>query len=422
MRFMFRNLIAASALSLASISAHADTKLNVLYAVPSNFKALQQDLAARFQKDHPDITITFRNPAETYDSATAEVLRSAIVGDMPDVYFQGLNQLRVLVSQGHAVDFGRFVSDPKQWGDMGYIPSMLGLGQIDGKLYGLPFSISTPTTYINEDLLKKAGAPGDKLPDNWADIIALGKKIDDRANGVTGFMYGYTTTGNWLFQALITSAGGVVGTPDGCKIGFNNAQGKAALDTLEAFSKGGMPEMNWQQSRQAFAAGKIGILIESSASVTLLERNIADKFKMRTVPYPVMAKDGKLPAGGNVAMILSKDPEKQKAAWEYVKFVTGPIGQTMMANYTGYAPGNQKAVDDPKLLGGYYETHPNHATGVRQLSVMTQWHSWAGQNSVKIVDVIQNYLNDIIGARRTAAATMPLMVNDVQGLLPASCP
>jgi len=115
MRSIFRNLFVASAFSLTSISAHAGTTLNVLYAVPSNFKSLQEDLAARFHKDHPDITITFRNPAETYDSATAEVLRSAIIGDMPDVYFQGLNQLRVLVSQGRAVELSRFVSDPKQW-------------------------------------------------------------------------------------------------------------------------------------------------------------------------------------------------------------------------------------------------------------------------------------------------------------------
>ena len=85
-------------------------------------------------------------------------------------------------------------------------------------------------------------------------------------------------------------------------------------------------------------------------------------------------------------MILTKDPAKQKAAWEYVKYVTGPVGQTLMAQLTGYAPGNQKALDDPKLLGGYYEQRPNYATGIKQLPVMTGWYNWAGPNSVKIVD------------------------------------
>lgn len=118
-------------------------------------------------------------------------------------------------------------------------------------------------------------------------------------------------------------------------------------------------------------------------------------------------------------MILAKDPQKQEAAWEYVKFVTGPVGQTLMAQYTGYAPCNQQALDDPQLLKGYYEARPNHATGVNLLPVSAGWDNWSGPNSVKIVSVIQDYMNDVVAGRRTAAAAMPMMVQDVQKLLPA---
>ena len=37
-------------------------------------------------------------------------------------------------------------------------------------------------------------------------------------------------------------------------------------------------------------------------------------------------------------MLFTKDPAKQKAAWEYIKFATGPVGATMMVQATGYFP------------------------------------------------------------------------------------
>ena len=93
----------------------------------------------------------------------------------------------------------------------------------------------------------------------------------------------------------------------------------------------------------------------------------------------------------------------------------------LMANYTGYAPGNKLAVDDPKLLKDYYAQRPNFATGVNQLSKMTGWYSWAGQNSVKIVDVMQNHINSVVAGRSSAKGTMPQIVADVQKLLPSTC-
>lgn len=421
MRRLWIGLAAATALAATAGAALADTTLDVLYANVSVFKDIQEKLAADFERQHPDIHISFWTPAQTYDEGTAQILRGSLVGQVPDVYFNGLNQVRVLVTQNIAVPFDQFVAGKDDWARLGYIPSMVSLGEIEGKTYGLPFAVSTPVMYVNEDLLKKAGGSIENFPKDWDGILALGKKMADPANGITGFLYGYDNAGNFLYQALVNSDGGTMGSADGCKLAFDGPAGKWALAEHEAFFKAGMPNMGWQQGRPAFAAGKVGIYVESSATVALMEKSAGGKFTVRTLPFPLPAADGKLPAGGAVAMILAKDPAKQKAAWEYIKFVTGPEGQTAMANATGYAPGNQIAVDDPKLLKGYYEARPNFATGVKQLPVMTGWYNWGGPNSVKIVDVIQNYINDVVAGRRTADATMPLMVADVQKLLPASC-
>ncbi|UCI31747.1 extracellular solute-binding protein [Mesorhizobium sp. B4-1-4] len=404
-----------------STSALAETSINVLYAFPSQFKELQEKLATEFHRQHPDINITFRPPAQTYDDGTAEVLRSSIVNDAPDVYFNGLNQLRVLVKQGNAVALDGFVDDKGEWDRLGYIPSMMSLGEVEGRSFGLPFSISTPIIYVNEDLLHKAGGTIENFPHDWKSIIELSGRMNDAEHHVTGLVYAHDASGNWLYQALVTSDGGSMGSADGCSVKFSDEHGKRALEQLQAFHDAGMPDMEWKLGRQAFAAGTVGIYVESSSVVTQMEKNIDGRFEMATMPFPITSKDGRLPAGGSVVMVLSKDRVRQKAAFEYAKFVTGPQGQTMMANMTGYAPGNQKALDDPKLLKDYYAKRPNLTTGISQLPLMTGWYNWSGQNSVKIVGVIQNYLNDVVSGRDTADKIMPAMARDVQQLLSSNC-
>ncbi len=73
-------------------------------------------------------------------------------------------------------------------------------------------------------------------------------------------------------------------------------------------------------------------------------------------------------------MMFATDPVRQRAAWEYVKFVTGPVGQTQMVKLTGYAcPRNEIAVKEPEMLCGFYERSPNHRTSIAQLPVLTEW-------------------------------------------------
>ena len=52
-----------------------------------------------------------------------------------------------------------------------------------------------------------------------------------------------------------------------------------------------------------------------------------------------------LPAGGNAAVMFTKDPAAQAAAWQYIAFATGPVAQTIMVKATGYMPTSEQAVD-----------------------------------------------------------------------------
>ena len=413
--------VLAGAVALATIGAvpaRAEVTLDVLYTTPGTFNALHQELARRFTEANSDIKVKFRNPVAGYEEAAQQILRDQITGRLPDVAFNGINQIGLFVDRGLGAPLDGLVAADSGLGGLGYYPTLAELGKYKGKLYGLPFAVSTPVLYVNADLLAKAGADVSALK-SWPELVALGKTIEAKAAPpTTGFYYQWEQTGNWLFQSLVTSKGGRILKADGCSIAFDDESGMWALKTLEAFGKSGMPNLGLGQARQSFVAGNIAMLADSTSYVAAAERQIGGRFQFKTVAFPLAAADGRLPAGGNVAMVFAKDAERQKAAWKYVKFVTGPVGQTAMVNLTGYMPGNEIAVKTPDLLGTFYAKSPNHLTSIQQLPLLTEWASFPGDNSLKIIEVIKHHIESLVTAKRTAEQVMPELVKDVSSLLP----
>jgi multiple sugar transport system substrate-binding protein len=423
---VMRRLIAKRAIAMLALgiwcalatASQAQTKLQVMYAFDRTTAEAHQEIKQRFEQDNPGITLEFQTAAQSYEEAAQKAIRGAMIGDVPDVTFQGANLMRALVDRNLAVALDPMIAADGGSEKLGYDPGMLRVGTLGGKLLGIPFAVSTPLLYVNVDLVKAAGVDMATFPTGWKDIVALGRKIDDPAHNTIGFYCQWDVTGNWMFQSLVFANGGSMMTPDEKAIAFDQPPGMAALETFESFAKAKMPNLPSSQARAAFIAGKIAIFADSSSNLGRATQSIGKSFIFRTLRFPLGAEDGRLPAGGNVAIVMAKDPERQKAAWKYVKFATGPIGQTIMANHTGYLPSNRIAVDTPDLLGTFYASQPNYQTNIAQVPILTAWYAFPGSNGIKIIDVIRRHTESVVTGKTTAAETMPRMAADVRKLLP----
>lgn len=168
---------------------------------------------------------------------------------------------------------------------------------------------------------------------------------------------------------------------------------------------------------QAFAAGTLGIMVGSSARTIRLTNQIGDRFDLRAAPFPLPSEEGRLPAGGNAAVMFADDPETQQAAWEYIKFATGAMGQTMMVRHTGYVPSNTLAVEDPDLLGRFYEENPNLLTSIGQLPVMTAFFAFPGVNALRVNEALRDELRFVVALEKTPEQAMADMVAEAERLL-----
>ncbi|TPM14031.1 ABC transporter substrate-binding protein [Mesorhizobium sp. B2-3-6] len=423
MKFLSK-IIAASAVLLGAAStalAQSPVTLDVYYAFPA-FAKFHEPLAAEFMKEHPDIKIQFRAPAASYDEGHQAMLRASITNNLPDVYYSGYHVLHELVgklkARNQILDLGTMMdAESKEWRDANYADNILDLGRVDGKLYGLAFNASMPIMFYNADLVKKAGGDPDNMPTDWPGIMELAKKIKATDSGIAGLAYNiHDWPDEWLWDAMLMQGGGEL-TKDG-KVAFGDEHGLKALEYFRSFvTDAGMPLIDWDQSRQAFIAGQIGIFFDTPARLSQDTELIGDRFKLRTAVFPVDDKEkGGLPTGGNAAVITASDPAKQKAAWEFLKFVTGPKAQEQVVKMSGYLPTN-KAATGTDYLGPFYEANPNYATVAKQMALSRPWPGYSAGNTVRIWRTQREIISKVMSGDVSIKDGLDSLVSETQALM-----
>ncbi len=426
MRFSRRTFIAASTLLASGLAARAQAKqvtLDVLYCFPS-FARFHEPLAAEFMKRNPDIRIQFRAPAVSYDEGHQTVIRSALTNQLPDVYYSGFHLFpelaATLAKRGQTVALDPFLAaEGAGFRAANYLDSLLSLGVHDGKVLGLPVNASNPIVYFNNDLVKKAGVTPETFPTTFDGIIALAAKINDPANGINGMAYDvHGWPDGWLFEAAITQAGGTLLNAEGTDIAFDGPAGLSALRTFRRFvTEGGMQLIDWEQSRQQFGAGKIGIFFSTPAHLTQITGYVGGKFDFRTARFPIAdTAKGRIPTGGNAALMLAKDGAKQKAAWEFIKFMTGPDAQKVIVEMTGYLPTNRRA-DGPDHLGPFYDKNPNYRTPILQADRAGPWGAYPGGNSVRIWRAQRDVIAQVMRGDKTPEVGLADIVKQTRDMM-----
>lgn len=415
-----RQAAAVSALAMPAFvrSQTSPVEISVAYSIPVLFKDLMENLTREFMVRHPNVKVTLRAPEEGYEQILQRNLRDAITSTLPDVAFHGLNRQRTLAERNIPVNLKPFMDADPQTRELGFSPSLLSLGQVGSAQTGIGFSLSTPILYYNAQLVKEAGGDPAKLPVTWDEVIRLASAINDPARARSGMFFDWTITGNWSWQGLVFSHGGSMLNADESRVAFAEAPGKSAMNVLRRFvDEGKMADIQPAAMFQDFFAGRMGISMQSTAQLGRYNREIGGRFPLVCARYPLSAPGARLPAGGNVAMMFTRDGARQKAAWDFIKFACGPVGATMMVKATGYMPATTIPAQRKDMLADFYAQNPNHQISIRQQDVITGWYAFPGQNALRITDVINDHLQTVVSRKGAADAVLVKMAADVQALI-----
>lgn len=410
-------LLALAGCCAATTAAAID--IQVQYPAPGLFKAPIEQIVADFSKAHPDIKVNLLGPQENYEQIVQHNLRASITNTLPDVAVHGMNRQRILVERGVAQPIDGLIRSDPGFAKLGITERSLSVGQVQGRQYGIAFAISTPVIYYNSDLVKRAGGDPDNFPKDWDGVIALAKRIDALDPSIKGAFFSWQITGNWMWQALAFSHGATMLTADEKKVAFDGPEGQRAINVLARLVReANMPNSTFQAAAPDFIAGRLGMISDSSAQIGRFDRDVGKAFPVRVARFPISAPNGRLPTGGAAMLLLAKDPAKQKAAWEFIKFAAGPQGATIIVKATGYAPATDLPAQEAGMLGDFYKASPNHRTALSQLDAVTSWYAFPGENGVKITDVIKDHLQSVVDKSAAAEDVLKRMAADTQALLP----
>lgn len=411
--------LTAAALSLCMVTPLAAEQIEITIAHPYGkiFRPIHEQIIAEFNKVHPDVKVVIEAPQPDYEQLVQRTLSGIPQNNAPVLSFQGVNQVRQFVDAGHAVDLTPFVKEDPRWTQKGYYPEMMALGRYGERQMAIPFAISTPIMYFNAELFRKAGLDPETPPKTWPEVIAAAKKIQAAVSNSTGLYYDYQITGNWGFQALVYSEGGSMMNADESDVAFDKEPGLRAAKLLRSFvDEGIMKDWSRAQGEQSFIAGNVGFYFSSTSWL----KGVEDKtrFDLRTAFYPESSiGKRRLPSGGNAAVVITSDPKKAKAAYEYAMFAAGPIGTEIMVKGSGYMPMHEEGT---ARLAKFYEAKPNFQTSVRQVPFIFPWYAFPGQNTLKIIDIIKDNLQATVAKQATPEAALEEAANEVRKLTQGS--
>lgn len=388
--FVFAAAMTSAGLALAQ-PAQAKTTITCL-TNSGHLTRQHEPLVKEFNAMQDEIEVVYAAPAKNYSDTHLRLMRASATNTLPDCAFEAYNQLpslaRAMAKRGQIVDLGTLMAqEGDDWVSANYTDQMLDLGRVDGVQYGMPFNASVIQYYYNADLFRQAGLDPDHFPTNYDDLFDAAQKIGALGDDILP-MFQYLLGGDdWGFQTLILQQGGRMLSPDGQQVAFNdNGYGTEAMKLARRLVTEGGYRVDLDRDTQfsAFTEGKMGMWALSPAGARNAAERVGDAFDLRSAIFPVWNDaEGRLPTGGNAAIITTTDPEKAAAAWEYIKFVTGPRGQEVAARITGYLPTNKRALE-PEYLGDFYEQNPYYATPAKQYDRAGPWAGYPGTQSEKI--------------------------------------
>lgn len=258
----------------------------------------------------------------------------------------------------------------------------------DGKQQAMPFNTSQPVLYYNASLLEKYGITPPPVSPSYSDITRVAKQLYERSHhqvkGMTVQIYG------WLLEQAMANAGvGLTNNNDGhtgipTKATINNDASKEFFEWIRENQKAG-DFMNYGSGAMAgtnqttgFLNGKVGIYIQSSASISQLNKKNKNKLGITYFPHP----DGKKANGvaiGGAALWISNDKPKavQNGAFEFIKYSLKPEVQAQWQKDTGCLALNKDS-QQTSILKGLYKQHPESKVPSQQLQEAVPNHFNSG--------------------------------------------
>ena len=400
-----RTLVALAALVVLTVplwraprSAAAPKITLAFWTTTASTVADLSGLLKAFERQHPDIAVNAQFQGG-YDDMAQKVLAAIAGHTTPDVAQLGQRWgIPQMADGGALVPIQSFLTAEDK---SDVLPALWDRYTYKGRAWVMPFNVSTPSLWYNQTAFKEAGLDPQSAPATWDDLARDMRALTKPLPG-GGTRWGFGTAGDfpWYFLAMVWQAGGSVVGRDGA-VNLTSPEAVRALQQWHdwVFVQKAMPPAGHSTSEDDFTGGRIAMLFASVAARGDYQAKVGSSFALGDAFLPG-DKTRAVGIGGNALGIFRTTPERERASWTLVEFLTNSQNTALYGMHTGYVPIRKSALGLP-FLRTYLGQNPIAQVGVDQLKYLH------GQPINPADAVIWNGLVQVLQQAETSAALDP---------------
>ncbi len=289
----------------------------------------------------------------------AKLLLAASAGRLPDVASIDSFWLPLFLDSGAVQPLDEFwPAEDRQ----DFLPfTITTLSDKAGHVYGLWHETDCRLLYYRKDLVPQP-------PRSWTELLDVASRIS-REKKIAGYLY---NAGRWeatVFDhlAMFWAQGGALVDGAG-RPTFGEGENRQRMVNLFAFLRdtiktGASPRsvlasMDYQQLTSAAAAGDVAMFLGGNWQLADLKANLTPEEFAKWDVAPIPQRDPSTSStgtGGWIWVVFAKDPERRKAAVEFIRRVEAPANAARISEATGHLPVRRSVYQQfPTFREGWY--------------------------------------------------------------------
>ena len=333
-------------------------------------EATLQQLTDKFNSSQSDVKVSLVNQID-YVQTFNKYKAGLSSGDLPDiVQLQETDQQQMIDTQTVLPAGVCAKADNYSFSD--FLPRVMSYYTVGGQTYAMPFNTSGPVLYYNKQSFTKAGLDPEKPPATLAEVRSDAEMLKS-TGAVSGPPLGLKVEPGYVEHWLGLSSKPYVNNSNGRKARATSSMldsptGKQLFSWMGGMVSDGLASTNPLDGPSIYddlvgiATGNHTMAIDTSAALTSINTRLSSfpNVTLGVAPMPglVTGKGGVLVSGGaNYIVKNTKSPEKQAAAWKYLKYLDDTETQAKWAVGSGYMPIRKSTAASPTMTD-YWAKNP----------------------------------------------------------------
>jgi ABC-type glycerol-3-phosphate transport system substrate-binding protein len=200
---------------------------------------------------------------------------------------------------------------------------------------------------------------------------------------------------------LILQAGGDILDTKNNKAAFNTPAGVKAIEWYVDLANKhkvvvpGILSNGEKEKRANFATGNIAMMFEGPWGVAI-QKNLNPNLKYDTAPLPKGMTTGTVVRGA--LNTVTTQAQNKEAAWKFVRWISGPVGNEMWAKGTGDFPGRNDVAAKP-----FFKENKLLQAFVQQMQLPNAKSPFLGMpNAVQMNKIMTNEVQNAVQGKKNA--------------------